>query len=129
MGNNAKKANQLGMPYGTATNKLRKAILFSLICRLGENRCFQCGNPINAIEDFSIEHMTPWQGADDPRAAFFDVKNISYSHIKCNISASSKPWKKWSSEKEGRRMRMRRRREDPAKYSLDLARKRKGQVA
>lgn len=69
------KADLLGMPYGTANNKLRKALLFDCAKRLNEDRCFRCGIKIETIEEFSIEHKNAWARQDDPIDAFFDLGN------------------------------------------------------
>ena len=78
--------------------------MFSLVVRLGENLCHQCGEKIESVETFSIEHKTPWQTASDPIAAFFDVENISFSHLLCNIKAGARPNKIYVSKAEARRV-------------------------
>jgi hypothetical protein len=82
MGNERKNAT-LGMPFGTACGRLRKLILFHLICRLEENICFKCHKPIERVEDLSIEPNLPWEGilAD----LFWDLNNIAFSHLRCNV--------------------------------------------
>ena len=40
------KAVQLNMPFGTASARLRKMLLFSLVQQLGKDACFQCGEKI-----------------------------------------------------------------------------------
>lgn len=79
---NAKKSATLGIPHGTANGRLRKNILFHLLCRLEENVCFVCEKLIEKVEDLSIEHKEPWEG----RSAdlFWDLSNIAFSHLKCN---------------------------------------------
>ncbi len=84
------KDRLLGMPHGTATHRLRKAILFDLIQRFDLDQCFQCDKQIEGVDDLSIEHKKPWQRADDPKVTFFDVENIAFSHISCNISAGAR---------------------------------------
>ena len=79
---NSRKANFLGMPHGTAYNKLKKAILFNCVQKLNEDICFVCGQKIETIEEFSIEHKLPWEGRDI--ALFWDLNNIAFSHVKCN---------------------------------------------
>jgi len=86
--NNKRKNDLLGMPFGTANGILRKRIMFDLVCRLNLNVCFRCCNPISDIDDFSIEHKDSWQRAADPRRAFFDLDNISFSHFGCNVGAA-----------------------------------------
>ena len=85
---NKAKADALGMAHGTAANRLRKMILFSLVCRVKLNMCHQCGGEILSVDDLSIEHKTPWLRADDPVKTFFDLDNIAFSHLSCNAAAS-----------------------------------------
>ena len=87
---NEKKAQQLGMPIGTATAKLRKAILFQLLVEFGKNVCYQCKIQIRSVDDLSIEHKRPWLDSNDPIATFFDLNNIAFSHLSCNIGAARK---------------------------------------
>lgn len=87
---NAKRARLLGEPFGTANNKLRKLLLFSLVQKTGQDTCYRCGLKIKSIDSFSIEHTIPWQGTENPRETFFDLSKISYSHISCNSKASYK---------------------------------------
>jgi DNA phosphorothioation-dependent restriction protein DptG len=90
---NHKKALQLGEPIGTASHKLRKLILFSLIVELGRNKCFQCQEEIKEVSTLSIEHKEPWLDSESPKEKFFDLENIAFSHISCNIGAARKPTK------------------------------------
>ena len=83
------KARLLGQSFGAASNRLRKLILFDLLQRFDLDQCFQCGQTIEYIDDLSIEHKEPWQGADDPRNAFFDLDNIAFSHLSCNSGAGN----------------------------------------
>ena len=89
MPTNGRKADILGMPYGTAGNRLRKLIMFYLLQRHGENVCFKCEKPIETVEELSIEHIRPWQlgGAH----LFWDMENIAFSHLRCNRQSVSKP--------------------------------------
>jgi hypothetical protein len=86
MGSNAKKNETLGMPYGTAQNRLRKMILFSLAQQLEQDVCYRCGDIILSPEHLSIEHIEPWEG----RSAdlFWDLNNIAFSHLRCNTPHS-----------------------------------------
>jgi len=85
---NRKKADQLGMPYGTAFSALRKAILFKMAQKLEEDICFHCQLKIESIEQFSIEHKIPW--LDNDPALFWDLNNIAFSHLSCNLKAARK---------------------------------------
>ncbi len=41
-------------------------------------------------ETFSIEHIVPWLDSDDPKGLFFDLNNIAFSHLSCNVGAARK---------------------------------------
>lgn len=84
-----KKAVQLGMNPSTASNRLVKDILFSLIVETKRDYCHVCGDKI-LRNDFSIEHKIPWLDSEDPQKLFFDLDNIAFSHLKCNIASSRK---------------------------------------
>lgn len=87
---NDEKSSQLGMPFGTANARLRKALLFKLIKKYNEDICYRCKNPINAINELSIEHKIPWFGNSPD--LFWDLDNVTFSHLSCNVAASNKPW-------------------------------------
>lgn len=78
------------MPIGTASNRLRKLIIFSLIKEGGKNICFQCGEIIENERDLSIEHKIPYLDSSNPVQLFFDIENIAFSHLSCNIGAARK---------------------------------------
>ena len=84
---NKKKTIQLGMSNGKAQHRLRKMIMFKLIQKLRLDVCYQCGGKIAYIDDLSIEHKVPWLDSDNPKKFFFDLDNIAFSHLKCNVSA------------------------------------------
>lgn len=85
--NNEKKTLQLGMPIGTASNRLRKLIIFDLLKKSYLNVCHQCETDINSVDDLSIEHITPWLDSEKPLDLFFDLNNIGFSHLSCNVGA------------------------------------------
>lgn len=85
---NIKKSKQLGMPIGTATNRLKKQILFNLIKKANENFCFQCGAEIENVNELSIEHKIPWLDSEKPLDLFFNLDNIAFSHLSCNAGAA-----------------------------------------
>ena len=99
---NQVKADALGMSFGAAANKLRKMILFSLVCRLGLNMCYRCDGEILSVDDLSIEHMEPWLRADDPVQCFFDLDNITFSHLSCNSATGDRPHKKYETSRKRR---------------------------
>lgn len=84
-----KRDVQLGMNYGTASNRLVKDILFSLIVETKKDICFQCGEKI-LRSDLSIEHKMPWLDTENPTEVFFDLNNIAFSHLSCNSAAARK---------------------------------------
>ena len=84
---NKKKASQLGVSFGKAANRLRKLVMFRLIQKTGEDMCFRCGEQIEAVADLSLEHRMPWLDSTDPVGLFFDLENVTFSHISCNSGA------------------------------------------
>jgi len=88
---NKKKYKQLGQPFGTATNKLRKSVLFDLLSRHNENICYRCGEIIQTEDKLSMEHKVPWLDSKDPIGLFFDLDNISFSHLSCNYADRRSP--------------------------------------
>ena len=66
MGIKKEKTKQLGMNPGTASNRLKKNLLFEFAKRLDMHWCYQCAAEIKDSDDFSIEHKTPWLHSEDP---------------------------------------------------------------
>lgn len=85
---NNKKREQLGDHIGTAASRLRKSIIFNLLRQLDQNYCFQCKEKIDNVNDLSIEHKIPWLDSEDPKKLFYDVNNIAFSHLSCNVRAA-----------------------------------------
>ena len=81
---NEDKSALLGLNFSTATQRLRKLILWSIVRETNRDICFRCSQRIESVDDLSIEHKQPWQSAPDPRTAFFDLNNIAFSHLWCN---------------------------------------------
>lgn len=77
-----RRAELLGMPYGTASGRLRKNILFYLLSKYRDNICYVCKNEIKIASDLSIEHIQPWEGRS--AELFWDLENIAFSHSRCN---------------------------------------------
>ncbi len=78
-----RKAKVLGMPFGTACNKLRRMVMFHLLRSHGENVCFRCGEPIVRVDELTIEHKEAWLAVS--AALFWDMNNIAFAHAKCNL--------------------------------------------
>jgi hypothetical protein len=100
MDSSQRKSQKLGMPFGTASARLRKAMLFYLAGKVGALTCFRCEQQIVSIDDFSMEHKDSWECAAEPLKAFLDVQNIAFSHLSCNCSAASRPNKRYDSKQE-----------------------------
>lgn len=96
--NNKLKDERLSMSHSTAAHRLRKSVLFKYVQKANEHFCYKCGAEIESIEDFSIEHKTPWLYSDDPLSLFMDLNNIAFSHLKCNNADSSPSRRKMSPE-------------------------------
>lgn len=80
-----KKKQQLGMNPSTASHRLVKDILWKLIVQTNQDTCCKCGEPMSR-ETFSIEHVTPWLDSEDPAGLYFDLNNINFSHLSCNVA-------------------------------------------
>jgi hypothetical protein len=98
MGANDKKKQQLGMAIGTASARLRKMILFELVRRLKLDVCFRCGKLIETVGNLSIEHKEPW--LDVSVDLFWDLENIAFSHLSCNVASARKPHQKYFDKAE-----------------------------
>jgi hypothetical protein len=85
---NAKKAERLGMPYGTACNRLKKMVMFNMAKELGIDICFKCRLPIEDLKEFSVEHKVPW--IDQDPETFWDLNNVAFAHLGCNYTAARK---------------------------------------
>jgi hypothetical protein len=83
-----KKMEQLNMSIGKAQNQLRKMILFDFVVKCGMDACYRCGEKIESVDEFTIEHKIPWLDSDDPIENFFDLDNIAFSHPSCNYGAA-----------------------------------------
>ena len=93
---NRRKDALLGEPHGTANGKLRKALLFKYVQIAGHDVCYRCARRIADVSEFSVEHKVAWQRAADARKAFFDLEDIAFSHLRCNVGIAN-------SEREYRR--------------------------
>lgn len=76
--------HMLGMSMSTATYKLYRKILFSLIRGAGTDKCHRCGETISEIDELSIEHKNAWRWQPNPKDAYFDINNVAFSHRSCN---------------------------------------------
>ena len=85
-----KKKEQLGIDPSTAANQLKKIILFNFVKINHLDICFHCNEIIKTADELSIEHKIPWLDSEDPKGLFFNLDNIAYSHLICNVKASRK---------------------------------------
>lgn len=110
------------MNHSTASARLKKDLMFSMIKRLGEDYCFQCGAKIETVEELSVEHKTPWLHSEDPKGLFFDLDNIAFSHLSCNSAAARKS-KSPLSEKERRDAKNRKKRKKRKSIPVETLKK------
>ncbi len=96
-----KRSIQLGMNPSTASHRLIKDILWDLIVKTNQDTCCKCGCKMTR-ETFSIEHLVPWLDSNNPIELYFDLDNISFSHLSCNIKAARRPEKLPKEEKQRR---------------------------
>lgn len=75
---------KLGLHKSSAQRKLVRILLFEYVKNSGDNFCWQCGEEITELDKFSIEHKKPWSCAEDPKQAYFDLDNVTFSHLSCN---------------------------------------------
>lgn len=94
-----KKEEQLGMTTGKANSILNRDILWHLVVKTKQDSCFHCGE-LMTRETFSVEHKTPWLDSEDPVSLFFNMDNISFSHLACNTKAARQTTKKYHTEEE-----------------------------
>ena|SRR5271157_3954910 len=77
-----RRASALGMHFSTASARLKKSVLFSLIQETGRDICVVCDQIIEVEDDLSFEHIKPWESRDV--SLFWDLSNIGFSHKRCN---------------------------------------------
>ncbi|SMC41273.1 HNH endonuclease [Sporomusa malonica] len=86
-----KKIQQLlGEKLSTAKSKLNKLLMFELAKKCNMDSCYRCGEKIDDITDFTIDHKESWLLGDDPAQLFYDMDNIAFSHARCNYEAGTK---------------------------------------
>lgn len=81
---------QLGVSPGAARNRLVQSLLFKLVQETDRDICYRCGKRIENEKQLSIEHKKVWFGESDAIQLYFDLDNITFSHLSCNISSSRK---------------------------------------
>lgn len=99
-----KKKLQLGINPSTASGRLVKDILWKLIVQTQQDKCCKCNNTMTR-DTFSIEHIVPWLDSASPQELYFDLNNIGFSHLRCNVADARRPNKKYSSSKEREQVR------------------------
>lgn len=81
-------ASVLGMLPATAMSRLRKIVLFNQLKKHGENVCVRCKQEIEFSEQLSIEHIEPWEEKENSVDLFWNLNNIAFSHLRCNMPHS-----------------------------------------
>jgi hypothetical protein len=64
--------------------------MFEMAINLGLDTCFRCKKKIENVNVFSVDHKDEWQSSADPITAYFNTKNIAFSHTSCNANAAQK---------------------------------------
>lgn len=62
--------------------------MFNLVQKLELDTCYQCKEKIETVDEFSIEHKTPWLDSSEPKELFYSLENIGFSHLSCNVRAA-----------------------------------------
>jgi hypothetical protein len=132
VGNNKNKRSEfLGVNLGTASNRLRKMVLFKLVQDTEQDDCYRCGKVIESVEELSIEHKERW--LDVSVDLFWDMGNIAFSHLRCNSADGERKNREKTHcprghpyDEENTRVRKDRRKGGPARYCIacDVGRKR-----
>ena len=73
------------MHPSSASNILKKMLMYDFAKKLQLHFCYRCNLEICNFKDISIDHVINYLHSSDPRKYFFDVNNIKFSHIRCNI--------------------------------------------
>ena len=85
-----KKKEVLGESYGKASAKLKKSVMLMLVQKCSMDTCYRCGEKILTVDEFSIDHKEDWLNSENPTALFYDLENISFSHLNCNVLSSNR---------------------------------------
>lgn len=85
-----RKKEQLGVNPSTAYGRLKKAIMYDFAKRLDLDTCYRCGDRIELLSEFTVEHKEPWFDNIDPQGVFNDLDNIAFSHHACNVAGGRK---------------------------------------
>jgi len=81
------KDEQLKCDFSTANGRLKKIILFDLVKKLNLDICYRCNNKICSFDELSVDHKLDWLHSDDPITLFYDLNNIAFSHLDCNVKS------------------------------------------
>lgn len=102
-----KRDRLLGMRFSSARARLERSLLFKLAVECGY-KCYRCGGELTK-ETFSVEHKQPWMRSSDPAGSFFDLENISFSHMRCNLEDMISRIRKYPNRREQARTAKRKR--------------------
>ncbi len=113
--------NGLGMNAGTASHRLRQDLLFYYVNKDGVV-CHHCKQPMER-DNFYIGHIKPWRKEENALELFFDLNNITFSHLKCNVDNRRVP-EKFTTEEIRQRRNARNRIYNSKTYSSEKRRQR-----
>ena len=77
----------LGEKLSTAKSRLNRILIFELAKKCGLDKCFRCGELIDDLDDFTVDHKESWLLSNQASKLFYDIENIAFSHGKCNYDA------------------------------------------
>jgi hypothetical protein len=61
--------------------------IYNMLSALNYTKCYRCGEELT-ITDLSIDHIIDWMNAPNPKEMYFDLSNIEFSHLNCNMRAA-----------------------------------------
>lgn len=117
-----KARKQLGMNITTARSRLVKDLLYRAVVVEGGAVCHHCRKFMEK-DEFTIEHITPWLDSDDPVGLYFELDNVSFSHLSCNSRAARRVKRFATAQERCNHWNRIHRKKNKAKYSIQRQRK------
>ena len=78
-----KAESQLKMNPRTASHKLNRNIVISLLAETNRDKCLRCADTLTH-DSWSVEHLEEWLDSDNPINNFFRLDNIGFVCKTCN---------------------------------------------
>ncbi len=80
---NNKAESQLRMNPRTASHRLNRNIVISLLAETNRDKCLRCSCLLNH-DTWSVEHLEEWLDSPNPVESFFRLDNIGFVCKTCN---------------------------------------------